>query len=962
MVTAGIKILILEDSEGDQILLKYQLRELGYSTANIYVASDLTNAPDTAVNVVLCDMNLVTTSGLDTVRKARDKFLDAVLIILTGLNDLDVARKSIQMGAEDFLVKGDFKNAELEKSIDLSLERHQLKRELRLVKNQYELIFENNPVPSLIYDPKTNRILKANQNALDLYGYSTETIQGLTYDDLLAESGEDMIQSLTLDDDPNTVKAHNTQSGEHLLIQESSTPIVYSGKDRILVSLKNVTETVHLQNKLAKINERYEYVTMATSDIIYDWDLSTNRILWSQKILNLLGYENDKVEVNFKEWVNQIRPADRTQVLENYERLISDNSTVTKFSQEFKVRKIDGSSIHFTDYGIVIRNEDQKPIRILGALNDITTQNRTEVELRSSELKFSSIFYNSPIPKIIFDPATNELIEINNIALESLFGNESIDTELQMESLFDDKQRQYILSVLNENPAATRVDFGMLEIKIHTQNVRLFDAFGAFIEVESKSAVLITLIDITEKVKAEAESNELRIRQKLAFEALSAGVWDWDLKTNDIKWDEQMFTIFDVSPEERDVEKAWFKSMVPEDQEMLFNEIKLAIEKNEELSTYFRIKGSNGIKYIRSHGKIIRDQKNDAVRIVGINYDVTTEIESQKWVEAMLKDRNDILESITDGFISLDENWTIVYCNHSAEILLNKSRNFLTGRKIGVLMEDMIDRSIVSKFVKAKRLRREEIFDVYYNPAKKWLSIRLIPKKNGLVVYTQDITEKRLFHDKLLESKLRSQDQERNRIARELHDGILQELTGCYWQLKALETLEKSTDFDNKLDSGIELLQDISQQIRTVSHALASPDLDRMTMSELIERLQTGLKSQGEVEFKFDIDDDTDKYILCDKLKTHILRIIQELVNNIIKHSRATSACVKLEIIGNLIFLNVSDNGRGLRNSKGGIGLANIRERIAIIHGAIRFENLRQGGLLVSMEIPIEENILEPTN
>ncbi len=228
-------------------------------------------------------------------------------------------------------------------------------------------------------------------------------------------------------------------------------------------------------------------------------------------------------------------------------------------------------------------------------------------------------------------------------------------------------------------------------------------------------------------------------------------------------------------------------------------------------------------------------------------------------------------------------------------------------------------------------------------------------KPKSMIGSVDDLTEKKMFQEQLLENTIQSQEQERNRIAQELHDGIVQEMVVCSMQS---DLLRRSANGEKELEDKINELTDYIKQItnstRDISHNLLSANVKEMTLGELVERLDLSLRLTSEISFNIENYLDPD-LMLDDAVKINLYRVIQELSNNIIKHSWASKALITLERIENKIEVLVSDNGKGIHGDakSGGIGLSNVSDRINLIGGRISFQNGKKGGLEVKIEIPV---------
>ena len=204
---------------------------------------------------------------------------------------------------------------------------------------------------------------------------------------------------------------------------------------------------------------------------------------------------------------------------------------------------------------------------------------------------------------------------------------------------------------------------------------------------------------------------------------------------------------------------------------------------------------------------------------------------------------------------------------------------------------------------------------------------------------------------KLEEERLK----ERQRIAEELHDGVLSKIFGARLGLGFLniqgdkETLEKHTNF-------IEELQLIEKEIRTISHELKteflSANLDyNLIIEDLLKNNSTIGKFEYTIEYKtplvWDAVDDT--------IKIHFYRIMQEALQNIIKYSNATNVAIIFNLENGLLHLTITDNGAGFdtKTKHKGIGLKNMQSRIKKLQGKITIDSALTKGTSISVSCPI---------
>lgn len=218
--------------------------------------------------------------------------------------------------------------------------------------------------------------------------------------------------------------------------------------------------------------------------------------------------------------------------------------------------------------------------------------------------------------------------------------------------------------------------------------------------------------------------------------------------------------------------------------------------------------------------------------------------------------------------------------------------------------------------------------------------------------------EQKLHHE-FSEKLINSQEQERSRIAQELHDSLGQEL--LLIKNRAMLGL-KNYAGDDKVKKQLEYISDYSEnaisKVRQISHNLRPPELDRLGITETIRALLNEMKQTSVIKFDVYIDE-IDGLIEKEK-EINLLRIVQEAVANIIKHSGATKISLKISRYDYAIKIFIDDNGRGFdavfnsESEKKGLGLSGMKERANILGGNFSIVSETGKGTKIFLEIPFK--------
>jgi len=186
---------------------------------------------------------------------------------------------------------------------------------------------------------------------------------------------------------------------------------------------------------------------------------------------------------------------------------------------------------------------------------------------------------------------------------------------------------------------------------------------------------------------------------------------------------------------------------------------------------------------------------------------------------------------------------------------------------------------------------------------------------------------------KLLDTNLQSQENERKRIAGDLHDSLIGKLTVIRMKNQVAYT---ATEID-------ELLGESIAEARRISHDLTPPLIEFLSIEELIDQLITPWQQKLHISFYPDVRTDD---VLSPQIKIQVLRVMQELVTNIIKHAFATHVQVHLRHTHKKLILRVNDNGRGFDPTqlKAGIGLQSLELRMQYLNAKHRIKPVKGKG------------------
>jgi PAS domain S-box-containing protein len=216
---------------------------------------------------------------------------------------------------------------------------------------------------------------------------------------------------------------------------------------------------------------------------------------------------------------------------------------------------------------------------------------------------------------------------------------------------------------------------------------------------------------------------------------------------------------------------------------------------------------------------------------------------------------------------------------------------------------------------------------------------------------------------------LKTQDDERRRIARELHDSAGQLITVLGMNLAGIaQRVGQNPSLSETVEDTQNLVQQLSREIRTTSYLLHPPLLDENGLSQAIHWYMQGLKERSDLEIELSVPEDFGR--LPADLELTIFRIVQEGLTNIHRHSGSKTATIRLSRTADSVLLRIEDHGKGispeklaaLRAQRTGVGITGMRERVRHLKGAMDIQSNGTGATIsVTFPVPMIPTSIPPS-
>jgi len=757
----------------------------------------------------------------------------------------------------------------------------------------YKLLFYSNPLPMWTYDLETLQILTVNDAAINHYGYSKEEFLSMTIKDIRPPEDLanllDMVEKRRALGHCNQLSRHLKKNGELILVELSTHRLEDS--NNVLVVAQDITSKIKAEEELKQSNERFLLASRASSDAIYDWNIITNEIYWSEGLQTLFGFHPKEVPVSL--WENLIYPDDRERIHVSIQSSLNHHKK--KFwKDEYRFVKADGNFSYVLDRGFIIRDKEGNAIRMIGSMQDITESkyaeqilslersvfefsNRTDVDLKylvETLLKGLEEIHDEAYTSLILLKEDNSIESFVAPRLPAAFSSSinglKIGPEAGSCGTAMWRKETVIVEDINTHPLweqykSLALQHGLqscwsLPI-VHTSG-KVMGSFAIYYKkVKGPSqAELNTLERIRNIIRILMEYHwsldeikKVNERFDIVIKATHDLIWDWNLETNIIYRDPLgLKTVYGID-DNTSIEKIeqWLSRIHPDDLCHVHKTVVEILQAKEPnvFDVEYRFRRNDGsYSFVYDRGMILRNEEGKPVRMIGAAQNITER-----------------------------------------------------------------------KHLEEELLRNE------------------LEKQKAINQATVD-----------------SQEIERTEIGKELHDNVNQILTTTKLYLDL--ALSNNGLKDELIEKSSKNIISVINEIRQLSRSLMDPTIGDLGLIDSINDLIENINLTRKLHVSFTASQSLET-LLNKNQKLTVFRILQEALNNAMKHAKAAKVDINFKQFGDMIMVSIKDDGVGFNPAavKMGAGLKNIQNRVYLISGTYTIRSAPNKGCEIIINFPINK-------
>ncbi len=508
--------------------------------------------------------------------------------------------------------------------------------------------------------------------------------------------------------------------------------------------------------------ERYRLITETIHDLIITTNLDWKITYVNKAVRDLLG-DIDPVGISITDFtppeLSHKQRAMMKRRLEGYDGILS---------YEWKAVDTAGRVVILDVLSQTVK-ENQKPVGMMFIARDITSRKKADEALAESENKYRLVVENAREAIMIMQDAklvfanqmTQDLTGYTGSAVESLPVTRFIhpdDVNLVIKNHLRRLKGEIVPSVYSFRVITRQGETIWVELK------------ATLITWKERPATLNFMVDITERRAAQEAMRQLLERFDLATHAASLGVWDRDIQTNQLVWNDRMYELYGVKKGDfSNTQEAWLNLLHPDDVAPTLSAIQMAMDSginssdNNKYFSEFRIIQPDGtLKHIRAYGKVTLDAGGTPLRVTGINYDITSFKQADERLrESEFKYRS-LFTEISEGF-ALHEmifdsdgkpvDYSFLDINPAFEKITGLAAADVIGKRVRQVLPQT-EASWIEIYGKVATTGQPVSFENYASAFDRYYQVNAFcPQKGQFAVLFTDITERKKMEAQLIQAQ-----------------------------------------------------------------------------------------------------------------------------------------------------------------------------------------------------------------
>lgn len=722
-------------------------------------------------------------------------------------------------------------------------------------------------------------------------------------------------------------------------------------------------------------------------------DLKTQILYMNKGLKDLYGLEKTPVNTSFL----SLYPKEDVELITS--TILPEVKKTGQWQGELNLQTNTGKRIPSHHNFFLIKDENGQAFRIAAVVTDITKLKEVEEELKhakeaaeetSKEMVVFKRFADTTVEGFGMADFNTNILYMNK-GLRDLHGFDKTHVNTSFLKLYPKEDVELISNTIL--PEVKKTGQWQGELNLLTATGKLTPTLHNFFMIRDENgqpfrfAAVITDItemkEVNERLEEKVKERTYELEKtnkdleheiknrisvenklKLAQEIAHMGHWEFDLEQNKLYWSDEIYRIFGLQPQEFESSYEDFLNIVhPEDRDTVNRAYNEHINSKNPYNINHRvILKDDSIKYVNERCDSEFDENGKVIRSLGTILDITESVFKEQLIIESEKKFKNIFNSSSDGIIIADLNHVILEYNQAMVEILGVDSNDAINKKI---LDFILPEEIPKVQKGLKHMLNKENVPALEILIKKTngsslpveINSKLIDYMGNQAILTivRDITERKLTQKKVYNAAINAEEEERGRLARELHDGVSPILSTVKLFTQSLVNTNNE-EIIKKLSEKIgEATNEAVVSLKEISNKLTPHILQNFGLVEALKSFITNVNMSKTIEIK--LNHNLNRRIERN-VEIAIYRILTELINNTIKYGNASSIRIKINVNSNINIV-YTDNGIGFNvdeviANREGLGLYNIKNRLKFLNGNLSLTSSIDEGMIAKIKIPFE--------
>lgn len=736
-------------------------------------------------------------------------------------------------------------------------------------------------------------------------------------------------------------------------------------KQEVKVLQKQLKDEKIINTSLRHQINNYQFITENILEMIWIFDVEMKCFTYvSPSVKKVLGYTTEEF---LSLTLTNIFPLHSLQKLELLIREGLPHFLATKekteYTETFELYHKKGSKIWVESLFYPHENTKNGRIETIGTSRVVNEKVRMERDLIESEAKFRALFLSAGDATLVFQD--ERIIECNDKSLSLLKGTREEIINLhpwEFSPVYQPDGRssqEKAKELINHVFKGESIKFEWRHMK---KDGELFDAEVSLSMVDNEQKIFIAILrDITERKKAEKDLKESEEQNRIIIDNIPIVIWKSDASGKTIFVSKNVETVYGYTSEEiyKYGTKVWLERIHPDDVKRTQEKFGRLFTHKEPFDVEYRIKTKSG-KWIWLHDIADKTYMEGGKQVAfGVFHDISERKSMENEFKRSEEKFRNLFNAVSDAILIIDLEGKMLEINEAATKRYGYTREeFLKLHPKDYIAPEYF-KHLTSRIgsLRSEELKTYESVHIAKNgeeiPVESSIRKIFYDDKPAILALSRDISERKEMQRKLFNTMIEAEERERERYAKELHDGLGPILSTCKIYFHTINVLKDEKKKKEHIHRTGELLEDALQSIKDISNNLSPHILRNYGLGQALQSFVSKLEHITKIQFSITSNL---RRRFPETIEFTLYRILVELINNSLKHSQAKTIKIVLHKKANKTIISYSDDGIGfdykmVKSAKKGFGLLNLENRIKEIGGTYYFQTAPNCGTIVNISL-----------